>query len=119
MIQTIAFDADDTLWHNETLYAMTQADYYALLRPYAEVETLKARLFEVEMRNLRVFGSVARGEARPDSDVDLLVELEDGHTLFDQVHLIDGLTDLLGRQVEAVTLCASDQPATWPALVSG
>lgn len=34
-------------------------------------------------RNIRVFGSVARGEARPDSDLDLLVELEPGRNLLD------------------------------------
>ncbi len=34
-------------------------------------------------RNLRVFGSVARGDAGPESDLDILVDLEDGRSLFD------------------------------------
>lgn len=51
-------------------------------------------------RNVRIFGSVARGEARPDSDVDLLVELEDGRSLMDLVGLKLDLEDLLGREVD-------------------
>jgi len=54
-------------------------------------------------RNLRVFGSVARGEARPESDVDFLVELEPGRTLFDLGGLLMDLQDLLGRSVDVVT----------------
>ena len=54
-------------------------------------------------RNLRVFGSVARGEARPESDVDFLVELESGHSLFDLGGLLMDLQDLLGRSVDVVT----------------
>ncbi len=50
--------------------------------------------------NVRVFGSVARGEARPDSDVDLLVELEPQRTLLDQIALMQSLSELLGRKVD-------------------
>jgi hypothetical protein len=54
-------------------------------------------------RNVRVFGSVARGEARPDSDVDFLVDMEPGRTLFDQGGLLMDLRDLLDVQVDVVT----------------
>ncbi|GAA6623534.1 nucleotidyltransferase family protein [Scytonema sp. NUACC26] len=50
--------------------------------------------------NVRVFGSVARGEARLDSDVDFLVELEPQRTLLDQIALIQSLSELLGRKVD-------------------
>ncbi|MBE9008219.1 nucleotidyltransferase family protein [Fortiea sp. LEGE XX443] len=50
--------------------------------------------------NVRVFGSVARGEARSDSDVDFLVELEPQRTLLDQIALIQSLEELLGRKVD-------------------
>jgi predicted nucleotidyltransferase len=53
--------------------------------------------------NVRVFGSVARGEARPDSDVDLLVELEPGRSLLDLGGLLMDLQTLLGREVDVVT----------------
>ena len=53
-------------------------------------------------RNVRVFGSVARGDPRPDSDLDLLVDLEAGRTLLDHVALRQDLAQLLGRPVDVV-----------------
>ena len=50
-------------------------------------------------RNVRVFGSVARGDDRADSDVDLLVEMEDDRSLLDLVGLEQDLEELLRRQV--------------------
>lgn len=54
-------------------------------------------------RNLRVFGSVARGEADESSDVDFIVELEPGRTLFDLGGLLMDLRELLNRDVDVVT----------------
>jgi predicted nucleotidyltransferase len=54
-------------------------------------------------RNIRIFGSVARGEARLDSDVDFLVDMEPGRTLFDMGGLLMDLRDLLGLEVDVVT----------------
>jgi predicted nucleotidyltransferase len=53
-------------------------------------------------RNLRIFGSMARGEAAPGSDVDFLVELGPGSTLLDLGSLQMDLQDLLGRKVDIV-----------------
>jgi predicted nucleotidyltransferase len=53
--------------------------------------------------NVRVFGSVARGEARPDSDVDLLVNLEAGRSLLDLARLVRELESQLGCKVDIVT----------------
>jgi predicted nucleotidyltransferase/DNA-binding XRE family transcriptional regulator len=50
-----------------------------------------------------VFGSVARGDDRPDSDLDLLVELESGATVVDIIDLDEELTAMLGCPVEIVT----------------
>ena len=50
--------------------------------------------------NVRIFGSVARGEDRLDSDVDFLVEIEAGRSLLDHIALIQDLEDLLGRKVD-------------------
>jgi predicted nucleotidyltransferase len=63
-------------------------------------------------RNLRVFGSVARGEADEASDVDFLVDVERGRSLLDLGGLPADLQELLGplrRQVEAL-LAKLDQP---------
>lgn len=62
------------------------------------------------VRELRLFGSVARGEERPDSDVDLLVTLEPGRTLLDLARLEDRLEKLLGRDVDVVTKEALQEP---------
>lgn len=55
---------------------------------------------------VRVFGSVARGEAGPHSDVDILVTLEPGRSLLDLIALKQDLEDLLGRPVDVVTEAA-------------
>ena len=54
-------------------------------------------------RHVRVFGSVARGEADERSDIDFLVELERGRSLLDLGGLLMDLQDLLGRRVDVVT----------------
>jgi predicted nucleotidyltransferase len=53
-------------------------------------------------RNVRVFGSVATGENRPDSDVDFLVDLEPGHTIFDLARFLGDLRELLGTEIDVV-----------------
>jgi predicted nucleotidyltransferase len=54
-------------------------------------------------RDVRVFGSWARGTAQPESDVDLLVDVEPGRSKLDIVALWDDLTALLGCRVDLVT----------------
>ena len=50
--------------------------------------------------NIRVFGSVLHGDERPDSDIDLLVDWDKEHSLFDKIGLRDDLEDLLGKKVD-------------------
>lgn len=54
-------------------------------------------------RNVRVFGSIARGDATPDSDIDLVVELGPDCSLFDHAALMLELEELLGRRVDVVS----------------
>jgi len=54
-------------------------------------------------RNVRVFGSVARGEAGPETDIDLLVDMEPDRSLLDLGGLWSDLNELLGRKVDIVT----------------
>lgn len=56
-----------------------------------------------EIRNIRVFGSLARGESGPESDVDLLVEYVPGRGGFAFVDFCDAVEDLLKRKVDVVT----------------
>ena len=53
--------------------------------------------------NVRIFGSIARGESDSKSDIDLLVDLEPGRSLFDLGGLLMDLQDLLGHKVDVVT----------------
>jgi len=59
--------------------------------------------------NIRIFGSVARGTADDKSDVDFLVELEEGRSLLDLGGLLMELQELLERSVDVVT-----QAGLWP-----
>lgn len=53
--------------------------------------------------DVRVFGSVARGDDTGKSDIDLLVEMEPGRSLLDHIGLIQDLEDLLGRKVDVAS----------------
>ena len=53
--------------------------------------------------NIRVFGSVARGDADESSDIDLLVDFEPDRSLLDHAALVLDLEELLGRKVDVVT----------------
>ncbi|HQE92608.1 MAG TPA: HAD family hydrolase [Anaerolineae bacterium] len=56
MFDMIAFDADDTLWQNESLYSATQQRLAHLLAPYVDGVDVPARLYETETRNIPYFG---------------------------------------------------------------
>lgn len=56
MFDLIAFDADDTLWHTESLYVDVQGKFKEMLAPYHTPEWVESRLYETEMRNLKDFG---------------------------------------------------------------
>lgn len=53
-------------------------------------------------RNVRVFGSAARGDAGPESDVDFLVEMEEGRSFLDLVGLWQDLEKLMGSKVDVI-----------------
>ena len=75
--------------------------------PLAELQQRRDAVLRIARqhggRSVRVFGSVARGDARSDSDVDLLIEMEPGSSLFDQAAMLAELRELLGRDVDVVT----------------
>jgi len=72
-----------------------------------ELRAKRARILRVAAshgaRNVRLFGSVVRNEARKSSDVDLLVKMERGRSLLDRIALKQELEDLLGCKVDVVT----------------
>ena len=80
-----------------TLFGMTMAE---LRQRREEILAIARRrgIFDV-----RVFGSVARGDARPESDVDFLVDAEPGRSLLDIGGFLDEVSELLDRPVHVVT----------------
>ena len=60
-VSAIAFDADDTLWHNERFFNFTQACFADLLSPYVDDIDLDARLLAAERRNLGHYGFGIKG----------------------------------------------------------
>ena len=72
-----------------------------------ELQTKRREILDVAARhgarNVRLFGSTARGEARPDSDIDLLVEMDPGRSLLDLVGLGQDLEALLAHKVDVLT----------------
>lgn len=60
-LSTIAFDADDTLWHSERVFKLTEERFASLLADHAESEGLSARLLETERRNLQYYGFGRKG----------------------------------------------------------
>lgn len=72
----------------------------AVLRKQGLIRTLAKAHGAV---SVELFGSAARGEDRPGSDLDFLVELEPGRSLLDLIGFAEDLQDALGRKVEAVT----------------
>ncbi|OFW56526.1 MAG: nucleotidyltransferase [Candidatus Solincola sediminis] len=71
------------------------------------LENKRSAILDIAARhgalNIRVFGSVSRSEAGPESDVDFLIELEPGRTLLDHAALYLELKQLLGCEVDVVT----------------
>ena len=76
-------------------------EHAALLR--RERKRLLAAARRHGARNVRVFGSVARGDARPDSDIDLLVEFTAGRTLLDLAGFRNDACAILNRDVDVAT----------------
>jgi len=70
----------------------------------ARREEIRAAVGRHRGREVQLFGSVARGDEQPDSDIDLLVEFEPGSSLFDLMHLQDEFEELLGRRVDVVSV---------------
>lgn len=78
-----------------------------MMSTYEKLKSQRSEILRISGQhgayNVRLFGSVLRGEDRPDSDIDLLVELEPRRTLLDRIGLMQDLEDLLGHRVDVVT----------------
>src|SRR5258708_16284853 len=55
-VRVVGFDGDDTLWHSETRFSVTQAEFRELLKRHVAEADVDARLAETEMKNLSIYG---------------------------------------------------------------
>lgn len=82
----IAFDADDTLWHNEPIFHATEAQFAAMLAAYHPAEWVRDRLFATEMKNLGHFGYGIKGFIL--SMIETAIELTEGRVTGAEVQKI-------------------------------
>ncbi len=75
-LSTIGFDADDTLWHNERFFRLTEAQFAELLADHAEKDHLAQRLLDAERRNLGHYGFGIKGFVL--SMIETAIEVTDG-----------------------------------------
>lgn len=105
-ITTVAFDGDDTLWHNEPLFWASTQRFQELLAPYADAAALSERLEAAEIANLSLFGYGIKGFVL--SMIETAIAVSDGavpvsviHELIERgkymlahpVHLLDGAAE--------------------------
>ena len=99
MFDVIAFDADDTLWHNERLYHQAQARFARLLAAYHPAEWVNARLDQTETRNIAHFGYGIKSFAL--SMIETAVELTEGRISGQDIRaIIDLAKEMLNAPVE-------------------
>ena len=95
----IAFDADDTLWHTEHIFSMTQEKFKQLLAAYHGGEGIEQKLFETEVRNLQLFGYGIKGFTL--SMIETAIELTDGRIHGREIQqIIDFAREMLAMPVQ-------------------
>jgi len=109
-ITTIGLDADDTLWHNERMFHLTQDRFAALLAEHAEKDHLSARLLDAERRNLGHYGFGVKGFVL--SMIETAIEVTEGRVpghviadimaagremLAEPIELLPGVEDTIAR----------------------
>lgn len=98
-LTTIGLDADDTLWHNERFFALTQDHFADLLRDHTDKDTLMARLLAAERRNLPHYGFGIKGFTL--SMIETAIEVTDGSLPSTVIaEILDAGRDMLSHPIE-------------------
>lgn len=113
-LTTIGFDADDTLWHNETFFRLTQTRFAALLADFAEPNHLDERLLAAEMRNIGHYGYGVKGFIL--SMIETAIEVTDGRVSTNVIgellaagrDMLEHPVNLLPYAADAVAALAKD-----------
>lgn len=96
---TIGFDADDTLWHNERFFKLTQDRFAELLADYSPWESLEERLLAAERRNVRHYGYGIKGFTL--SMIETAIEVTDGALPASVIgEILEAGRDMLSHPIE-------------------
>jgi putative hydrolase of the HAD superfamily len=99
MIEIIGFDADDTLWHNETLYSQAKDQFQELLAHYGNPERVRQRLDEIEEWNVRHYGYGIKSFAL--SMVEAAIEISKGQIEAPRLsRILDIVKEMLSAEVK-------------------
>ena len=98
-IELIGFDGDDTLWHNESIFSMTQERFQALLEEHAPADHVYERTIDTERRNLALYGYGIKSFIL--SMIETAIEVTDGKVTADDVRtLLDLGKSMLSHPTE-------------------
>jgi putative hydrolase of the HAD superfamily len=99
MIEIIGFDADDTLWHNETLYSQVKDQFKDLLAAYSDPDKARRELDEIEEWNVRYYGYGIKSFAL--SMIEAAIQISGGHIEAANLKsILDRIKEMLNAKVE-------------------
>lgn len=109
VFEMIAFDGDDTLWHNERLYARAQERFAALLSGYHSADWVQERLYQTETRNMQHYGYGIKAFAL--SMIETALELTEGRISGQDIQvLVDLAKEMISAEVELLPHVAESIP---------
>jgi putative hydrolase of the HAD superfamily len=119
MFDIIAFDADDTLWHNEILYSTALDGLKLLLAPYAPAGQVESALFETEMRNLACYGYGIKSYALSMIETAIAISQGaiDGHGVMQVIGLARDMLNAEVRLFDHVKEVVTRLSASYPLMV--
>ena len=98
-LSIIGVDADDTLWHTETVFRLTHKRFNELLADFADEDTLEARLAAIERENMKAYGYGAKGFTL--SMLQTALEVSDGNVSTKVIReLLDAGREMMTHPIE-------------------
>lgn len=100
-LRVIAFDADDTLWENETIFNRTQEKCKGILKGYVDPHVIDNKIYQTEINNLAIFGYGVKGFTL--SMIETAIELSEGRVTGKEIQkLIDLGKDMLAHPIDLI-----------------
>jgi putative hydrolase of the HAD superfamily len=119
VIEAVAFDGDDTLWHNEAIFSLTQDRFGELMAPYVDAADLGELLYATESRNLELYGYGIKSFTL--SMIETAIDVSEGRVTAREIAaLLDAAKDMVAHPVDlldAATEAVEAVSATHPVLL--